>query len=115
MYDAALDGEQVIDLLARALIAVDDQLAVQRERHESAAIRQNRVGQAFAQELPALIHRDRPRIERVVRRVLQEHGSKRIFFRTARRDRIVEVDFLGLSLSGQHADHGRMPLFDRER
>ena len=106
-------GHETVDFVATALLAFDDELSVERERNERAALRRNRVRQPFAEKLPVRVHGDGARIQRVHARVFEQHGAKRKALRAARRDRVVEIDGLGASVRREHVHHRRMILLAR--
>ena len=96
--DAALERDQARQLVVLAVVALDDDLAIERERHDRGRLRRDRVGEALADEAFVAVHRDRAGLERRVGRVLEPDRAEREVLVAALALGVVEVHDLAVGL-----------------
>ena len=98
-------GDELRDAIVLAVVALDDDLAIERERHDDRRLRRHRLGDAFADEPAVAVDGDRSGLERVVGRVVEPHRFEREALVAALGDRVVEVDDAAGGLAVDHRDH----------
>ena len=112
---AALERDQPRQLVLLAVVALDHDLAIEGVRDDRGGLRRDRLGQAFADEPLVAVDRDRPGLERRVRRVAEAHRAEREVVVAALALGVVEVDDLALGLVADHRDHRARALLDGHR
>ena len=104
---AALDGDDLRDLVALGVLSLDDDLAVERERHERHRARRDWLGEAFADELPSPKTVTGPLSSALSVGFLKRTRRNGILRVAARALGVVEVDDLAVGLGAEDRDHRR--------
>ncbi len=75
--DATLQRHEARDLVVLAVVALDDDLAIERVRHDRGGLGRNRLGEALADEALVAVDGDRPGLEGRVGRVHEANRAER--------------------------------------